>query len=424
MRSQKGLVLGQPEEIAQSTAPVIKPWKRVILDPEYGGCWSVAGDLTGDGAPEIVSAQNYNENDIHYTSAVVAQRLDGSVLWRWGDPKIGRKKLHHDVACQIYDWNGDGHNEVVLCTDGYLVHLDGGTGEEIRRLPLPKEATDCVAFVNLAGAEHAGDVLVKTRYTQVWAYSYSWDLRWSVEMPGGYRTAHQPVPIDLDGDGRDEIMAGYALLNPDGSVRWVYESEAVDLKRGHLDAMRVFRAGERPEDYRLVLTCCGAGNLAMVDGTGRPVWESSGYHFESIDIGKFCPDVDGLQIAVDIDHVPWAQSPVWVFDQDGNKVSEILTVYSRSHHLIDWYGNGVQSLVIARPLGLFDCQGRREAMFSLRLPDGTEDLDGVHLGIGDMTGNGVPDIVLNSERAVYILENPGGAVTCAETGTGTNFTYY
>ncbi len=27
-------------------------------------------------------------------------------------------------------------------------------------------------------------------------------LLWTVKDPGGYRTAHQPFPVDLDGDGR------------------------------------------------------------------------------------------------------------------------------------------------------------------------------------------------------------------------------
>jgi len=122
---------GEPAD----TAPLIKPWRRVPLDPQYGGAWVVAGDLDADGAVEIVSARNVDHNDVHYTSAVVAIRLDGSVLWRWGDPEVGRKKLHHDVACQIYDWNGDGSNEVVLCTKGALVELDGASGKERRRLP-------------------------------------------------------------------------------------------------------------------------------------------------------------------------------------------------------------------------------------------------------------------------------------------------
>ena len=195
-------------------APILKPWKSIEIDPEYGGHWRVYGDVDGDGAVEVVSCRNVDEDDVHYTSTAVVQRLDGSVLWRWGDPTIGRTNLHHDVACQIYDWDGDGKNEVVLLTEGFLVELDGATGKERRRFPIPPEATDCLAFVNLSGGERATDVLVKTRYSQIWAYNYDGKLLWTVENPGGYRTAHQAIPIDIDGDGKDEIMAGYALLNP------------------------------------------------------------------------------------------------------------------------------------------------------------------------------------------------------------------
>ncbi len=127
-------------------APLIRPWRTVPLDPEYSGAWVVLGDIDGDGQVEIVSARNVNEGDVHYTSAVAAQRLDGSVLWRWGDPHIGRRGLHHDVACQIYDWDGDGAQEVMLCTRDALVELDGATGRERRRLPIPPEATDCLVL--------------------------------------------------------------------------------------------------------------------------------------------------------------------------------------------------------------------------------------------------------------------------------------
>jgi cysteine-rich repeat protein len=38
---------------------------------------------------------------------------------------------------------------------------------------------------------------------------------------------------DLDGDGCDEVLAGYAALNGDGSVRWVFEAEK-DRRNGHI----------------------------------------------------------------------------------------------------------------------------------------------------------------------------------------------
>jgi hypothetical protein len=81
---------------------------------------------------------------------VAAHDLDGRVLWVWGNPNTGRRGLHHDVACQIHDWDGDGRNEVVVCTEGYLVELDGATGKERRKIPIPPNATDCLVFANLS----------------------------------------------------------------------------------------------------------------------------------------------------------------------------------------------------------------------------------------------------------------------------------
>jgi len=401
---------------------VVQPWRRVPLDPAYSGQWVVAGDLDGDGTVEIVSARNVNAHDVHYTSAVVAHRLDGTVIWRWGNPKIGRKKLHHDVACQVYDWDGDGRAEVVLCTKGALVELDGVTGKERRRFPLPKDATDCLTFANLSGGPRATDVLVKTRYSQIWAYSREGKLLWTVKNPGGYRTAHQPRPIDLDDDGRDEVMAGYAMLNADGSTRWVYNSKKIALRRGHLDCMRVVRRGTTPADWRLVVTCCGANGMAMLDGTGKSLWEVAGHHYESVDVGKICPDVPGVQLAVDIDHLRTPKRPLWVFDEQGQRIGSIATRYSRNHDLIDWTGSGQQAILMTIARGLFDGTGRRIATFAMTKPDSP-----AHAAVGDMTGNGVPDVLLTTRRsnAAYIYRNPNPTKPATPAPLGTpSFTLY
>ena len=77
-------------DISDEGVTVIKPWKTIVLDKEYRGAWVLAGDLTGDGQVEIVSARNFTYGqapaDSHYTTSVVVHRLDGSVLWKWGDP--------------------------------------------------------------------------------------------------------------------------------------------------------------------------------------------------------------------------------------------------------------------------------------------------------------------------------------------------
>ncbi len=247
---------------------------------------------------------------------------------------------------------------------------------------------------------------------------------WHVELPGGYRTAHQARPIDIDGDGLDEIMAGCALLNPDGSVRWVYESRAVDPNRGHLDAMRVLRSGPSPEEWRLAMSLCGAGNLAVVDGNGKIVWEVPGHHFESLDIGRFCPDVEGPQIAVDIDQRALGQSPVVGLRPERQQDQRDDHRVSRSHRLIDWDGSGVSALAIARPRGCLAAGGERLATFDLHLPNGEEDVDKVAVASGDMNGDGVVDLLFNTEEAAYIFLSPAGRPVDVPLGSGPNFTYY
>jgi hypothetical protein len=399
--------------------PVIEPWHVVTLDPGHGGLWSVAGDVDGDGAVEIVSAKNVDDRDVHYTSAAVAHKLDGTVLWTWGDPTIGRRELHHDVALQIHDWDADGKNEVVLLTEGFLVELNGATGEERRRWPIPEEATDCLVFCDLSGKGHASDVLVKDRYHRIFAYNHAGELLWEVTDPGAYRTAHQPRPMDIDGDGRDEIMAGYAMLNPDGTVRWVFESEKVELRRGHLDCARILKRGETAAETQIALTCCGANNVAVVTGTGETLWEVAGDHYESINIGTVFAGHPGPQILVDVDHRPQGESPLRIFDAEGRLLGQIIGDSSRHHALVDWDGDGAQEFAVGHSGALFGQTGLRVATFNIPGSATT-------VFAADMDGDGVADLMFGKEDAVYLFRNTSAQAADPNLplGTGLNVTLY
>ena len=421
--------------VTSAGSPLLQPWKRVPLDPEYSGAWTLTGDVDGDGQAEVLSVRNVNTGDVHYTSAVVAQRLDGSVLWRWGNPAVGRRGLHHDVACQIHDWDGDGKLEVILCTEGFLVELDGATGKERRRLALPREATDCLVFADLAGRGRAAEVLVKTRYTDIWALDYAGKVLWTVAKPGGYQTAHQPIPVDVDGDGRQEIMAGYALLNPEGTVRWVLPDGGRFKGGGHLDCGRVLRRGTKAADTVLLLTCCAHGRLLAVDGAGGILWEISGHHFESIDLGKVRPDRPGVQLLVDV--VPTAgrgdRNELWLVGEDGEWLGRIAAEYTRFHTLADLNGDGLDEIVLPHSRGLFAGDGRRIGTFAMEsqtdLYGGKPHAQGEIGNLvvrGDMNGDGVADVTLTTPEAVYVFTGAPGvkAATPAVLGCGTNFTLY
>jgi hypothetical protein len=416
-------------------APLIRPWREVKLDPDYSGAWTVSGDVDGDGRAEIVTARNVDRDDVHFTSAAVAQALDGRVLWRWGDPRTGRRGLHHDVACQIHDWDGDGSNEVVLCARDHIIELDGPTGEERRRLPIPPGASDCIVFADLSGSGRASEVLIKTRYDQIWALDHAGRLLWHVRDPGGFPTAHQPVPIDVDGDGRDEVMAGYAMLNPDGRVRWVLDGAAGFRGSGHLDCCRVLREGRTPGEWRLALTCCGHDCLMVADGEGRVQWEIAGRHFESIDIGRIHAGRTGPQILVDL--VPKAGqadgNTVWALDEHGVLLGRLAAEYTRFHSLVDWNGDGLDEIVLPHARGLFDCEGRRIGTFAMEAATdvygGMSPAEGEIGNIvlrGDMTGDGVPDVTITAPAQICVFRNESGVARAGRPapGAGTNFTLY
>jgi hypothetical protein len=406
-------------------APAVVPWRTLTLDAEYGGYWMVAGDVDGDREIEIVSAQNFNAQDDHFTSSLAVQKLDGNVLWRWGDPQLGRRELHHDVACQIHDLDNDGTNEVIVAADRQVVILAGRSGKPLSAFPIEQRASDCVVFADLSGKGWPSEILVKTRYGQIWAYSAEGRPLWTVEDPGGYRTAHQPFPVDLDGDGCDEILAGYAALNADGSVRWVFQAEQGRRNGGHADCWRVVRLAERPEETRLVMTMCGGNALVMTDGEGQLVWRVTGQHYESVDVGEIRKDVPGLELVVDIDHLPAPPKPLCVFDERGSLLGQINTDYTRHHILVDWNGDGLQEFGSALPRGLFDGHGHR--LCSFVVGEGERPM---LMAAVDLTGQGAHDVLLTTmqegDYKVYLYRNDNRAPSTQRrpAGTGTNFTLY
>lgn len=408
------------------TESAVAPWRVVVVDPEYGGHWVVVGDVNGDDELEVVAARNVDRSDNHYTSAVVAQRLDGSVLWRWGDATVGRRVLHHDVGCQIHDLDQDGANEVIVAAERQLIVLNGGTGEVEASFPIPEHASDCVTFADLRGQGWPSDILVKNRYEQMWAYTGSGEPLWTVRMPGAYRTAHQPLPVDLDGDGRDEVLAGYAALNGDGSVRWVFELEPGAANGGHADCWRVVRLSDDPADTRLVLTMCGGNALVMTDGHGRPLWRQVGHHYESVDVGKLRADLPGEQIVVDVDHLPKPPKPLCVFDEQGQLLGRIETSDTRHHMLVDWNGDGLHEIGSAVPHALFDGRGERVVTFAIGGGEKPLLMDAVDFDGGEPDGVLLTTVAPNDDYKVYLYRP---VVSLPESagrpqGTGRNYTLY
>ena len=121
--------------------PQPKLWRKFDT-PDFGAGRNVRfGDLDGDGAPEMLFAQNVPKvrgDAFDHISCLTAVSLDGRVLWQQGRPNPKNGLLTNDTPFQIHDLDGDGRAEVVLARDFQLQVLDGRTGRLLRSAWLPK----------------------------------------------------------------------------------------------------------------------------------------------------------------------------------------------------------------------------------------------------------------------------------------------
>lgn len=265
-------------------------WARLDVRAAGPRCKVLLGDLNGDGQLELLFVQADGGIDDRYVPhqviALTAYTIDGQLLWQVGEPSESAGGPGSDYPAQIYDWDQDGSNEVLCVMNKELVVLAGHDGNIKRRLPLPsEEAHDCIIICNLRGTEAPQDILVKDRYRQLWAMDDQWNLLWTFKGNPG----HFPYPFDLDGDGRDEVIAGYDVLDADGNVMW----STLPLE-DHADCIWIGDVLGRG-DQQIVI---GGSVTVMYDRHGQELWRYDGsIESQHIALGRFIEEEPGLQIA-------------------------------------------------------------------------------------------------------------------------------
>ncbi|THF83860.1 FG-GAP-like repeat-containing protein [Cohnella fermenti] len=253
-------------------------------------CKILLGDLNGDGRMELVLVQADNRQDVRYiphqTQCLTAYDLDGRMLWQRGKPDAGAGSQGSDYPAQVVDLDGDGRLEVVCVMHDRLLVLNGATGEPKRAFALPHpEAHDCIVAARLTGGGFAGDLLLKDRYRTMWALDRNGQVLWKHEG----NTGHYPWVYDFDGDGLDEIMVGYDLLDHDGTPLW----SCRDLE-DHADCIWVGDVNGDGEPELVI----GGSVTVMYDASGNELWRYSGsIESQHIALGRFRPELPGLQIA-------------------------------------------------------------------------------------------------------------------------------
>jgi hypothetical protein len=393
------------KELAELRAanPQPKLWKK-FSTPGFGAGRNVRfGDLDGDGRPEMLIGQNVSRRpyDAAHLSCLTAVTLDGKILWQRGKPNPRNGLLTYDTPFQIHDIDGDGRNEVILIKDFQLQIWDGRTGNLLRKVPTPQlpEARgqiyeylngDSIAFVNVLGDKRRHEILIKDRYQNFWIYNNRLELLWK----GQGQTGHYPYPVDVDGDGRDEIVIGYSLWDHNGYQLWSHDKEL----RDHADGVMMANLSPDPKLEPRYYAGGSDEGFLMIDIRGNILKHLRIGHAQSPVAGKFRMDIPGLQFAT----VNFWYNPgiVTLFDWDGNILAQAEPIHSGSVMLpVNWRGDGQEFILLSgntKEGGMIDGHLRRVVMFP---NDGHPDLTAY---VANITGDERDEVILWDEKEVWI----------------------
>lgn len=393
-------------ETLRAANPIPKLWRK-FETPRFGAGRNVRfGDLDGDGATDMLIAQNVPKvrgDAFDQISCLTAVTMEGKVIWQAGRPNPGNGLLTNDTPFQIHDLDGDGRNEVVLVRDYQLQVLEGATGKlqrwawmpkalpnNLKEVPYELNNGDSIAFVNLSGARTPREIVLKDRYSGFWVFDANLKFLWE----GRAQTGHYPFPLDIDGDGRQEFVIGYGLWTFQGKALWAHDTAMHD----HPDAISMGNFSGRADGPVRVYICGSDEGLVVIEQDGRIHKQWRIGHTQTQSVAKYRPDLAGLQVMVSNF---WRNTGiVTVFDHDANILAQEEMVPGSTHLApVNWRGDGQEFALLSgniREGGMVDGHLRRVVMFP---EDGHPDL-AYH--VTDLTGDARDEIVLWDQERVWI----------------------
>ncbi len=367
-------ITAKQKEEAKLQAANPKPfvWKK-FQTGDYGVGRNLRfGDLDGDGQIDILFGQvvHYGPSDRNSElSCLTAVNMDGKVLWQKGKADGWKNHLTNDVGFQIHDIDGDGKNEAVYCMNQEIIVADGATGKVKYSKPtpltppdyrgphniFPRILGDSLFFCDLRGLGQDRDMIIKDRYTYIWAMNDKLEVMWT----GKCNTGHYPFAYDIDNDGKDEVAIGYTMFDDDGTKLWSLDETIKD----HADGVAIVKF---TENALPTLFCAASDEGAFyTDLKGNVLKHHYFGHVQNPAVANFRDDLPGLEI-VSINF--WGnQGIIHYFDSDGELYYDFEPVQHGSMCLpINWTGKSEEFFVLSPDVtegGMYDGLGRRVVQF-------------------------------------------------------------
>ncbi|GMU38666.1 MAG: hypothetical protein AMXMBFR22_28570 [Phycisphaerae bacterium] len=330
--AQNGTAQNDPH-VAAPQESLRMMWSVDLKAPSFGS--AAAGDLNGDGKPEIVFGTYFNDGHVYALNGA-----DGRVLWKHrsdGGP--------FDASILILDVDRDGKPEVLCADSAYgTLYCLNAKGEVVWKYK-GQSGTDSPP----AAADLDGDGEMEIVYGTMKAGDRDGFVNclsartgkgiWSVAVPGHIQS--EPGLVEVNGDGvLDVLVTNWmgdnrlrALSGKDGKELWRFDTGDWIY---HGISAADFDADQRPE----IIVADRKGTVWMLRATtGERIWET-----------RLEGEAEGMVFA-----------PTTLVDADRDGIPEIV-VCGTNLHLLDSKGkvrwrNSYGYRSIARGVAVADVDG-------------------------------------------------------------------
>jgi hypothetical protein len=322
------------------------------------------------------------------TDRLRAMTVEGEMLWEIPMALRGivLSKDHGEGGRLIYGFTGERAVESrtsVLGAKGRAVISDemcvirGKGGEVMARAKVPplEDAVRITAFTTTSGnlSDSGGFDIILREWRRdagdggfnLWAYDQELNLLWHARVKTPYGHGHAVQFYDVDGDGRDEVLAGGTLFSSDGRILWVHDlDEEMARISGahHYDAVAIGSFADDPSVDPVAFLLGGSAGVYVVDGrTGRTRMIHRVGHAQGRVIGKVRGDLPGEEVLV---ACRWGNMGILtLFSGYGDRLWSIQPDYIGQGSCPVTWGNEEEQLIWMNTSGpvqsLYDGYGRR-----------------------------------------------------------------
>ncbi|MGA2463614.1 MAG: hypothetical protein ABSH06_04595 [Thermodesulfobacteriota bacterium] len=224
---------------------------------------------------------------------------EGIQKWQFG--KVNHDKYycsHQGESLVDYaDLNNDGVDELVtIFAPGRLGVFSVESGRLLNECKLPSDNFSLVRIAKTGLDETNWTILAGVTEAAYPPHTYGNplvlldnDLNILAEYDIPYGLGHTVLVFDADGDGFEEFLAGYTLLDHNGKIIWAAEGlekcdSYLEAARKHADCSIIIDPTSKGQ-WKVAIA--GSDRLYLFNNQGIKLWECEAIHSQYVLLGKF-----------------------------------------------------------------------------------------------------------------------------------------